>query len=61
MEGYVLGKLQRWLDSIATWCKRWNIKLMKKRFGQSIPEVAHRNGYYQGLQNIYYIFFLFQK
>jgi hypothetical protein len=26
-EGYVLRKIQRGLDSIAAWCKRWNIKI----------------------------------
>jgi hypothetical protein len=26
-EGYVLGKLQRGLDAIETWCERWNIKI----------------------------------
>jgi hypothetical protein len=26
-EGYVLRKIQRGLDSMAAWCKRWNIKI----------------------------------
>jgi hypothetical protein len=26
-QGYVLRKLQRSLNSIETWCKRWNIKI----------------------------------
>jgi hypothetical protein len=26
-EGYVLRKFQRGLDSMAAWCKRWNIKI----------------------------------
>jgi hypothetical protein len=26
-EGYVLRKAQRGLDSMAAWCKRWNIKI----------------------------------
>jgi hypothetical protein len=26
-EGYVLSKIQRVLDSMAAWCKRWNIKI----------------------------------
>jgi hypothetical protein len=26
-KGYVLRKIQRGLDSIAAWCKRWNIKI----------------------------------
>jgi hypothetical protein len=26
-EGYILRKLQRGLNSIETWCKRWNIEL----------------------------------
>jgi hypothetical protein len=25
--GYVLSKIQRGLDSMAAWCKRWNIKI----------------------------------
>jgi hypothetical protein len=26
-EGYVLRKIQRGLDSMAVWCKHWNIKI----------------------------------
>jgi hypothetical protein len=26
-EGHVLGKLQRGLTSMASWCERWNIKI----------------------------------
>jgi hypothetical protein len=26
-EGYVLRKIQRGIDSMAAWCKRWNIKI----------------------------------
>jgi hypothetical protein len=26
-EGYVLRKIQRGLDSMAAWCKQWNIKI----------------------------------
>jgi hypothetical protein len=26
-EGYVLRKIQRGLDSLAAWCKHWNIKI----------------------------------
>jgi hypothetical protein len=28
---YVLGKLQRGLDSIEAWCKRWNIKIKEDK------------------------------
>jgi hypothetical protein len=27
MEGYVLRKLQRGVNSLAAWCERWNIKI----------------------------------
>jgi hypothetical protein len=29
-EGYVLGKIQRELDSMTAWCKHWNIKKSMK-------------------------------
>jgi hypothetical protein len=30
-EGYVLRKLRRWLNSMATWCKHWNIKINEEK------------------------------
>jgi hypothetical protein len=30
-EGYVLRKFQRGLNSIATWCERWNIKINEEK------------------------------
>jgi hypothetical protein len=27
-EGYIVRKLQRGLDTLVTWCERWNIKII---------------------------------
>jgi hypothetical protein len=40
-EGYVLRKIQRGLNSMATWCKRWNIKINENKI--SAIYFTHRN------------------
>jgi hypothetical protein len=40
-EGYVLRKIQRVLDSMAAWCKRWNIKINEDKTREIY--FTHRN------------------
>jgi hypothetical protein len=38
-EGYILRKLQGGLDSMVTWCERWNVRSMKTRLGRSTSPI----------------------
>jgi hypothetical protein len=38
-EGHVLRMLQRGLNSIETWCKRWGIKINKEKLAPSVSVI----------------------